>query len=401
MLDDDVAAGRIGKLGARDAMNRVSPTTDWTGVELADIVVEAVLETIEAKREIFSRLDRIVRPTAVLASNTSSLRVGEMAQATLHPERVVGLHFFNPVAKMPLVEIVRGPHSDDVSLATALALAGRIGKTPVLVHDAPGFLVNRILVPYLAEALEMASEGVSIVTIEDAMKAWGMPMGPCELLDEIGLDIGVHVMKSLECVSQPSSGVVGMFKAAREKKWLGKKNGRGFYVYQDHKHRGLGKAVVNEELVGVLSSTPKNPGLRDTHSTSSGQASDTGVGGDEAIQWRLVLPMVNEAARSLEEGVTDSADTIDLAMVLGTGLAPFRGGIMQFANSVGAAEIVLRMEELAGKYGARFLPARLLQNAVRDHLQIGKRSTFNVQLPTFNERAAHEAGRSQQAMETR
>jgi 3-hydroxyacyl-CoA dehydrogenase/enoyl-CoA hydratase/3-hydroxybutyryl-CoA epimerase len=171
------------------------PTTEWTGLELADVVVEAVLETIEAKRDVFARLDRLTRPHAVLATNTSSLRVSEMAQATLHPERVVGLHFFNPVAKMPLVEIVRGAHSDPASLATAVALAVRMGKTPVLVGDSPGFLVNRILVPYLAEALAMAGEGVPIRAIDDAMKSWGMPMGAFELLDEIGLDIASHVVK--------------------------------------------------------------------------------------------------------------------------------------------------------------------------------------------------------------
>src|SRR5439155_12602680 len=153
MLDDDVSAGRLDRLGARHALNRVSPTTEWTGLELADLVVEAVAETIEIKRDVFARLDRLTRPTAVLATNTSSLSVSEMAQATLHPQRVVGLHFFNPVPKMPLVEIVRAANSDDASLATAIALSGRTGKTPVLVTDSPGFHVNRFLVPYLAEAL--------------------------------------------------------------------------------------------------------------------------------------------------------------------------------------------------------------------------------------------------------
>src|SRR5205814_324980 len=174
-----------------------------------------------------SRLDRLTRPGAVLASNTSSLRISEIAQATLHPERVVGLHFFNPVPKMPLVEVVRGPLSDDASLATALALTGRIGKTPVLVSDAPGFLVNRILVPYLAEALALASEGVSIVAIDETAKKWGMPMGPFELLDEIGLDIAAHVLKSLGGTATPPQNVIMALDAAREHKWMGKKRGIG------------------------------------------------------------------------------------------------------------------------------------------------------------------------------
>jgi 3-hydroxyacyl-CoA dehydrogenase len=265
---------------------------------LADFVIEAVVETIAAKREIFTRLDRLCRPTAVLASNTSSLRIAEMAEATLHPERVIGLHFFNPVPKMPLVEVVRAPHSDDAALATAIALAGRIGKTPILVNDAPGFVVNRVLIPYLGEALVMAGEGASVPAIDLIMKQWGMPMGPFELLDEIGLDVADHVLKSLH--APPSA----LLDRALNQKWLGKKTGRGFYVYGK---RPKGKPVLNRELV---ESVPAAPADR------------------EAVQSRLLRPMIDAAAKLLEEGVTDSADTIDLATVLGLGLAPFRGGLM-------------------------------------------------------------------------
>ena len=367
MLDEDIAAARIDKLAARDAFNRVSPTTQWTGLELADIVIEAALEKIEVKRDIFARLDRLTRPTAVLASNTSSLRIADMADATLHPERVVGLHFFNPVPKMPLVEVVRGPRSDDASLATALAVATRIGKTPVLVSDAPGFLVNRILVPYLAEALLMAGEGVSITAIDDAAKRWGMPMGPIELLDEIGLDIAHHVLKSLGGTPPPAK-VVAAFDIAMEQKWLGKKTGRGFYVHDtSKKRRGSGDSAsvsVNEDLVAVLA-TEANP-------------LDA-----ESIQWRLVLPMVNEAAKALEEGVTDSVDAIDLAMVLGTGFAPFRGGVMQFANGVGAAEIVRRLEEHVAKGGSRFVPSNLIRQAASGNRDIG--STIVIESKTASQ----------------
>ena len=319
MLDDDVAAGRMDRLGARQALNRVSPTTDWTGLPLADVVVEAVVETMDAKRDAFSRLDRLTRPTAVLATNTSSLCVAEMARATVHPERVVGLHFFNPVPKMPLVEVVRAAQSDDASLATAVALAGRVGKTPVLVSDSPGFLVNRILVPYLAEALVMAGEGIPILAMDDAARRWGMPMGPFELLDEIGLDIAWHVLKSLGG-APPSATLVAAMERAMQERWLGKKSGRGFYTY-DLRRRSAALRV-NAELFTVLSG-----------------GTETGAPDAEAIQRRLVLPMINESARVLEEGVVDSSDTIDLATVLGLGLAPFRGGIVQFAKTIGAARI--------------------------------------------------------------
>src|SRR5688572_2408604 len=224
MLDEDVAAGRIDALGARHALNRVSPTTEWTGLELADLVIEAVLETMEAKRDVFARLDRLTRPTAVLASNTSALPIADIAQATLHPERVVGLHFFNPVPKMPLAEIVRAAHSDDASVATAIATAVRLGKTPVVANDATGFIVNRILVPYLAEALAMAGEGVSIRDIDDAMKRWGMPMGVFELLDEIGLDVAAHVLASLSAGNPAPANVTATFDRSRDSRSLGRKS---------------------------------------------------------------------------------------------------------------------------------------------------------------------------------
>jgi 3-hydroxyacyl-CoA dehydrogenase/enoyl-CoA hydratase/3-hydroxybutyryl-CoA epimerase len=346
MLEEDVIAGRIDKLAARHAFNRVSPTTDWTGLELADFVVEAVLETMPAKREVFAKLDRLTRPNCVLATNTSSLRVGEIAQATLHPERVVGLHFFNPVNKMPLVEIVRGPQSDDASLATAVALAGKIGKTPVLVNDAPGFLVNRILIPYLAEALVAASEGAPITEIDRAMKQWGMPMGPFELLDEIGLDVAAHVLRELGPTWPRPAGVEATIDAAMKNKWLGKKTGSGFYLHKASKRRAKSNAsLVNEPLAKTLA------------------ASQTQLDA-ESIQWRLVLPMVNEAARVLDEQVTDSVETIDLATVFGTGLAPFRGGIVQFAESIGLEQIVTRLDDLTRKHGERFAPAKLLRDVV-------------------------------------
>jgi 3-hydroxyacyl-CoA dehydrogenase/enoyl-CoA hydratase/3-hydroxybutyryl-CoA epimerase len=306
MLADDVSAGRADKIEARDAMNRISPCTDWTGLELADFVVEAVVETIAAKREVFTKLDRLCRPTAVLASNTSSLRIAEMAEATLHPERVIGMHFFNPVPKMPLVEIIRAPHGDDAALATAVALAGKIGKTPILVNDAPGFVVNRVLIPYLGEALVMAGEGASIPAVDLAMKQWGMPMGPFELLDEIGLDVADHVLKSLH--APPSAAL----ERALANHWLGKKSGRGFYVYS--KGRGK-KPALNREL---------------TASASAAMADDARA----TTQRRLLAPMIDAASKLLEEGVTDSAETIDLATVLGLGLAPFRGGLARYAGLV-------------------------------------------------------------------
>jgi 3-hydroxyacyl-CoA dehydrogenase/enoyl-CoA hydratase/3-hydroxybutyryl-CoA epimerase len=341
MLDDDVAMGKLDKLGARDAFYRVSPTLDWTGLGLADVVVEAVVETMEPKRDVFARLDQLCRPDAVLATNTSSLLVDEMARSTLHPNRVLGLHFFNPVNKMPLVEIVRASQSDDASLATAVALVNRLGKTPVVVKDAPGFLVNRLLIPHLAEALAMAAEGVPIATIDEAVKRWGMPMGPFELLDEIGLDIALHVLRSISHVLNEPVAVPAAVERAVAAGHLGKKTGKGFYVHAKVKRGEAPKLEVNPEL--VLAPPAVTVPLVDE------------------IQWRLILPMVNEAARVLAEGITDSADDIDLATVMGLGFAPFRGGLAKFADDTRMPEVVRRLDELMANHGPRFAPAPMLR----------------------------------------
>ena len=347
LLDEDIATGKLDKLAAKHAFHRVSPTTDWTGLGMADFVVEAVLETLDAKREVFNKLDALCRPDAILATNTSSLRVTDMAASTAHPFRVLGLHFFNPVNKMPLVEIVRAPQSDDASLATAVGLVNRLGKTPVLVNDAPGFLVNRILIPHLAEALTMATEGVPVKLIDDAIKHWGMPMGPFELLDEIGLDIALHVLKSLSHVQRDAAPVPPVVEQAIANKWLGKKSGKGFYI---HSGKRGAKPQPHEELQKLLA--PMMPAKTLTH---------------EEIQWRLILPMVNEAANVLAEHVTDSAEDIDLATVMGLGFAPFRGGLAQFADETGLESIVKRLDELAQKHGQRFAPPQLLRDLAREH----------------------------------
>lgn len=346
MLDQDVADGRLDKLAARHAMNRVSPTTQWTGLRVADLVIEAAFENLDAKKQVFARLDSLCRPDAVLATNTSSLRVTDIASAVSNPSRVVGLHFFNPVPKMPLVEVVRSPLSGDEALSTAAALAGRIGKIPILVGDAPGFLVNRLLIPYLNEAVQVAMEGMPVETVDLAMKRWGMPMGPFELLDEIGLDVAALVLRGgADSVTQLPPAL----NEAVARGWLGKKSGRGFYIYPatTRRSRYSNPPAINAELSSML-------GERQSVQNPSSAQDD--------IQWRLVLPMINQAAGALREGVVDSAETIDLAMVMGAGVAPFRGGLTRFADQVEIADIVARLDELTGRYGPRFAPDSLLRD---------------------------------------
>jgi 3-hydroxyacyl-CoA dehydrogenase/enoyl-CoA hydratase/3-hydroxybutyryl-CoA epimerase len=365
LLDEDVAAGKLSPIQARDAMHRVAPSMEWTGLELADVVIEAVVEKLELKREIFTKLERLVRPDCVLASNTSSLLVTDIAGAAVHDHRVVGIHFFNPVSKMPLVEIVRTPHSDDQSLATAVGLAARIGKTPVLVNDGPGFLVNRVLIPYLAEAMAIAVEGTPIPVIDLAARRWGMPMGPFELLDEIGLDVSHHVLSALDNqlggkLPKPPVALDQMLQRG----WLGKKSGTGFYVYPKNGKRGA-QADLNQEVAAMLSTGKETPA----------DSADS----QEQIAWRLVLPMVNEAAKLLEQGITSSTDSVDLATVLGTGLAPFRGGLVHFADSAGLDVIVGKLTELAAKHGERFEPAALLRDLALRHHHL---SEFNTDAST-------------------
>ncbi|MDP9174100.1 MAG: 3-hydroxyacyl-CoA dehydrogenase NAD-binding domain-containing protein [Planctomycetota bacterium] len=317
MLEQDVRDGRLDALAAKHTFNRVVPTTHWDGLGICDFAIEAVLENMEMKRDVFRRLDKLMPAHAVLASNTSSLSITQMARATTAPHRVIGLHFFNPVPKMPLVEIIRTDDSDHPSLATAIALAARLGKTPVLVRDAPGFLVNRVLIPYLAEAALMAREDHDIQAIDGAMKRFGWPMGPFELLDEIGLDVGSEVLKSLAARDPRYAEIPAWMSPMIGRGWLGKKTGRGFYMHDPAAKRDA-EPVLNDELALVLhpgSPTKPNPLLSELD-----------------VQARLMEPMVREAKRAMEEGIVDSPDAIDLATVMGLGFPPFRGGLAKYAG---------------------------------------------------------------------
>lgn len=348
-LHADVKAKRMSPVEAERAFDRVCPTTRWNRMHRIDFAVEAVSERTEIKEQVFAKLDELTRPDCVLASNTSSLDVTAFAEGRTDPSRVIGLHFFNPVSKMPLVEVIATKHATDTALATGLELALAMGKTPVLVNDAPGFLVNRVLFPYLAEAMVLLGEGCDVEAVDDAMKRWGMPMGPFELLDTVGLDVSADIFASVskrlgDHLPQPRG-----LDETIARGWHGRKSGSGFYDYS-----GKGKPTVNDGMAALL---------RD-----GGAPHTFGEIDAEQIAWRCVLPMVNEAARTLREGVTDSTETIDLATVLGLGLAPFRGGLCKFADDAGLADIVARMDELAQRHGPRFAPIDELRDAASDNV---------------------------------
>jgi 3-hydroxyacyl-CoA dehydrogenase/enoyl-CoA hydratase/3-hydroxybutyryl-CoA epimerase len=318
-------------------MARVLPTLDLSGMTHADWALEAVVEDLDVKRRVFAELEVRVPATALLASNTSSLSIDALAAGLLHPERFVGFHFFNPVHRMPLVEVVRGARTSDAALVTAVALARRLGKTPVVVKDSPGFVVNRVLMPYLREALHMLEEGYTVQDLDAAMRRFGMPMGPFEVVDEVGLDVAQKVAGVLAAAfpdrMQPSPALEKLVAAGH----LGRKNGRGFY-----RHAGRRRTP-----------DPAVRSLLGLHQTRRPQSVD-------ALAERMVLAIVNESARAVEEGIVAGAEQVDLAMIFGAGFPPYRGGPLRHADAVGLSRMVDRLRALRAEKGPRFEPCGLL-----------------------------------------
>jgi 3-hydroxyacyl-CoA dehydrogenase/enoyl-CoA hydratase/3-hydroxybutyryl-CoA epimerase len=305
-------------------MRSIEPTLTLEGMKSADLVIEAVVENMELKKKVFAELEGYVRLDTILTSNTSSLSVQEMSKALQNPERFAGLHFFNPVNKMPLVEIITHEKVDPKTIQTLIKWVLDVKKTPIVVKDGPGFLVNRILAPYLNEAAFLLEEGVTVEALDEAALNFGMPMGPCRLMDEIGLDVCVKVGKimhdGLGERANPSSLSTKLYDA----KLFGKKNAKGFYLYDD-KGKSTGK---NPEISKLLPAKKKHM--------------------DEMmIQMRLFLPMVNEAAYIFADKICDKAATVDVGMIYGTGFPPFKGGLLRWADQEGLEQIVERLNNFA------------------------------------------------------
>lgn len=321
-------------------MDLISGGLDYDGFRGLDLIVEAVVEKLDIKRIVLRETEERIQPDCVLCSNTSSLSIDAMALGLARPEKFGGMHFFNPVHKMPLVEVVRGERTSDDTVATIYSLALLLGKVPVVTRDGPGFLVNRILGPYMNEAGHLLSEGAFIEDIDKAAVDFGMPMGPLRLLDEVGLDIGRHAGQSLfEALGErmrPAAPLVELAETER----LGRKGGVGFYKYEKGKESGIDDTVY-ADLAG---SVPTDQRHLDT----------------QEIRNRLVLAMVNEAARCLDEGIVSTAGTLDLAMVMGTGFPPFRGGLLRYADSSNTRAVLDRLVQLQKAHGERFEPAPLV-----------------------------------------
>ena len=326
------------------AMHRIAGATDYHGFDKVDVVIEAVVEDMDIKKKVLAEVESKVGDETIIATNTSSLSISEMATALQHPDRFVGLHFFNPVNRMPLVEIIPGEKTSPETIVAVVELAKRLGKTPVVVGDCAGFLVNRVLLPYVNESIRMFEEGVDPQRIDRLIEKFGMPMGPLALADEVGLDVGLKVAHVLEDSFGDRMHVPHVLEeAVRSGSLLGKKTGQGFYTYN-------GRKKPNPKALDHLN------GSRHLHENGQGQAIP-----DQQIVHRAILTMVNEAARCLEEGIVQDAETLDMAMLMGAGFAPLRGGLLRWADQQGLDEIAARLNALAGICGDRFKPAPLIE----------------------------------------
>jgi 3-hydroxyacyl-CoA dehydrogenase / enoyl-CoA hydratase / 3-hydroxybutyryl-CoA epimerase len=324
---------------ARDGFDRIAPTAQAVPFDHVDLIIEAAVEKMEAKKKIFSQLDeQASNASTLLATNTSALSLAEIAGATKNPGRVVGIHFFNPVHKMQLVEVVAASQTDTETVRRAAQFARQIGKLPVVVKDSPGFLVNRILVPYLLEAGLLFEEGARAIDIDEAMLDFGMPMGPLRLIDEIGVDIAADVAATLAARFSDRLHVPELLAKMISKGWLGRKSGRGFYAYSGKK-----KAVPNIELSSLCRS----------HAAAALDRAE--------LKLRLSLLIVNEAARCVEEKISSGPEMIDFAMVMGTGFAPFRGGPLRYAESFGLRRAVDELERLTAVAGSRYTRCDMLE----------------------------------------
>lgn len=316
--------------------------TTTNGDELldTDIIIEAVVENLELKRKIFSSLEEKLPEDTTLASNTSTLPITKLAENLKHPERFVGIHFFNPVRMMKLVEVIRGEKTSDETAATAVAYAKGLGKFPIVVNDGPGFLVNRLLFPYMNEATQLLQDGVDMKRIDRIAKKFGMPMGPIALYDMVGIDTSFYAGRTMYDAFPSRTLVSPILPALIKREMLGKKKGVGFFNYQNKK----GKPEVNADTVELIQKYVDVPDREIT---------------DTEIEHRLILPMLLEATRALTEGVVRDPRDVDLGLIFGIGFPPFKGGLLFWADTIGAKALVECLKPLE-ELGQRFVPTEML-----------------------------------------
>jgi 3-hydroxyacyl-CoA dehydrogenase/enoyl-CoA hydratase/3-hydroxybutyryl-CoA epimerase len=327
-------------------LNRVTGSATWTGFGNTDVVIEAVFENLDLKRGIVEAVEGATREDTIFASNTSTLPITLIAEASDHPEQVVGMHYFSPVEKMPLLEIITTDKTADWVTATAVQLGKDQGKTVIVVNDGTGFYTSRILGPYSNEAAFLLEEGASVQAIDMAMEDWGFAVGPLLLADEVGIDVGAHVAIIMQDAFGDRMKGPHMMKGLIEDDRKGRKNGRGFYIYDDGKRAGVDPTVYDALGVG-----PRVPVSK------------------KDVTERLTLAFINEAALCLQEGVLRSARDGDVGAVFGLGYPPFRGGPFFTVDQMGTDVVVSKLEALEARFGERFAPAQIL----KDHAESGEK----------------------------
>ena len=349
LLSKQVERGRMSVADMTGVLNKIQPALSYDGFDHVDIVVEAVVENPKVKHAVLTETEAKIREDAVLASNTSTISISHLAEPLKRPENFCGMHFFNPVHRMPLVEVIRGEKTGEEAIAKTVAYALAMGKKPIVVNDCPGFLVNRILSPYIGAFMGLIRRGVDFVTIDRAMERFGWPMGPAYLCDVVGIDTGVHAGAVM------AEGFPDRMKydfrtchdVMFENERLGQKNGRGYYAYEADK-KGRPKKVVDEEVAALLAPVIEGSETLD----------------DEAIVDSMMIPMCLEAVRCLEDGIAASATDVDLALIYGIGFPPFRGGALHYIDDVGIDKFVARADELAAAVGplkAMYVPTEKLR----------------------------------------
>ena len=342
VLDERLKRRRMTRHEYARQVMLLSGSSDYQGFARADLVIEAVFEDVEVKRRVVTEVEGQTHDRAVFASNTSTIPIAQIAATSRRPERVIGMHFFSPVPRMPLLEVIPSDRTDPEVVSTAVAFGRRMGKTVIVVADSPGFWVNRILGPYINEAAHLILAGTTIETIDELMVQWGFPVGPITLIDEVGIDVAEKAGGVMHAAFgerlAPPAGLATLTKKGR----LGRKSGKGFYLYANGKKRGVDQAVYQE-----LGAHP-NGGPRPA----------------EILQ-RLTHAMVNEAARAAGEGVIRTPRDGDIGAIFGFGFPPFRGGPLRYADDLGAPRLVAELTRLAELHGIRFAPCETLQEMAR------------------------------------
>ncbi len=343
LLEKQLERGKLTSVQMGRTLAAITPTLSYGDFAAVDLVVEAVVENEAVKKTVLAEVERVVPEGAILASNTSTISITRLAAALSRPERFCGMHFFNPVPRMPLVEVIRGAKTGEEAIATTVAYAQAIGKTPIVVNDCAGFLVNRVLFPYFAGFLRLLQDGVDYERIDKAMEKWGWPMGPALLLDVIGIDTSVHADQVMaeafpdRMGNRRKTAIEALLEAGR----LGQKNGRGFYLWKPEKKGPPSKQSDPEAKALVYGARGNGTDLPD----------------DEIVE-RTMLPMLLESSRCLEEKIVGTPVEVDVALLYGLGFPPFRGGIFRWADAVGAAALLQAAEKYRA-LGALYAPTQL------------------------------------------